>query len=75
MAEITAEFVALMARTWHGIELDGNAADGIARMLRPMEAAAESAAADLDFESEPADFTRLLDELADGGANEGAGEG
>ncbi len=64
MAEITADFVRQMARTWHGIEIDPAEAEGIARMLQPMEAAAESASAHLDFDSEPADFTRLLDELA-----------
>ncbi len=64
MADITADFVRLMARTWHGVELDAAEAEGIARMLQPMEAAAESASANFDFDSEPADFTRLLDQLA-----------
>ena len=64
MAEITADFVRQMARTWHGIELDAAEAEGIARMLQPMEEAAENASQNLDFDSEPADFTRLLDQLA-----------
>ncbi len=64
MSGITAEFVQMVARVWHRIALEDAEADGIAKFLAPMDDAAEAAAERLDFDSEPADFERMLEDIA-----------
>lgn len=56
MSAIDGPFVRALARIWHGIELDDGEAETLARMLAPMDAAAEHEARQLDFEAEPSAF-------------------
>jgi hypothetical protein len=70
MSQITAEVVALLARVWHGIDLEDDEAAGIANFLAPIDAVAERAAERLAFEAEPADFQRLIEKLAEEAAGE-----
>ncbi len=66
MSAITAELVAKLARVWHRAEVSDKEAEAIARVLGPMDDAAESAAEALDLEAEPSDFEIALDELGPG---------
>jgi hypothetical protein len=60
MSRIPAELVARTARVWHRFELRPGEAEAIAKALEPIDAAAEAYVANLAFESEPADYDRLL---------------
>lgn len=60
MSKIPAELIAQTARIWHRFELRPGEAEAIARALEPVDAAAEAHVTKLTFESEPAEFDRLL---------------
>ena len=64
MSNISSEFVTMMARIWHRFSLPQNDAGLLAEMLAPMETAGEEAAVNLQFDMEPSDFDRALEELA-----------
>ena len=60
MSKIPAELVAETACIWHRFDLRPGEAEAIAKALEPIDAAAEAYVAKLTFESEPADYERLL---------------
>ncbi|MBI08586.1 MAG: hypothetical protein CMM55_03600 [Rhodospirillaceae bacterium] len=64
MSNISGEFVTMMARIWHRFSLPQGDAALLAEMLAPMETAGEEVAENLQFDMEPSDFDRALEELA-----------
>ena len=64
MSGITGNFVAMMAQAWHRITLPSKDEGPLASMLAPMDAAGEDIANTLQFDMEPSDFDRALEELA-----------
>ena len=64
MSDITGDFVAMMARIWHRFTLPADDAAPLAGMLVPMDAAGETVAETMQFDREPSDFDRALEELA-----------
>ena len=60
MSRIPAELVSWTARVWHRFELRPGEAGALAKALEPIDVAAEAYVANLTFESEPADYERLL---------------
>ena len=59
-----AQFLQLLFRRLHQRGLDDGDAAGLAGMVEPVETLANQAAAGLEFDSEPADFLRVLGEEA-----------
>ena len=64
MSGITGNFVAMMAQAWNRITLPSKDEGPLASMLAPMDAAGEDIANTLQFDMEPSDFDRALEELA-----------
>ena len=64
MSDITGDFVAKMARIWHGFALPADDATPLAGMLAPMDDAGERVSESMRFDREPSDFDRALEELA-----------
>lgn len=64
MSDITGDFVAMMARIWHRFTLPSDDAAPLAGMLAPMDAAGETVSETMQFDREPSDFDRALEELA-----------
>ena len=60
MSRIPPALVAETTRIWHRFELRPGEAEAIVRALEPVDAAAEAHVEKLTFESEPADYDRLL---------------
>lgn len=61
-----AQFLQLLFRRLHRRGLDDGDAAGLSGMVEPVETLANQAAAGLAFDSQPADFFRVLDEQAKG---------
>ena len=64
MSNITGDFVAMVSRVWHRFTLPAADAESLAGMLAPMDGAGEAVAEYLQFDMEPSDFDRALEELA-----------
>ncbi len=64
MSDITGEFVAMLARTWHRFTLPAGNAESLADLLSPMDEAGEAVADAISFDEEPSDFDLALEELA-----------
>jgi hypothetical protein len=55
-----AAFVATLVERFHRYSVDPADAHGLAGMLGPVDALAESASNDVGFDDEPADFLRVM---------------
>ncbi len=65
MSEINRDFVEIIARVWHRFSLSKDEASTLSDMLAPMDDAGEDVAEYIQFDWEPSDFDRALEELAD----------
>ena len=64
MSDKKAEFARDLFRRWHGQELSDADAAGLAAFFAPIDALAARAAADLDFDDEPAGYDVVVARLA-----------
>ncbi len=63
---IDEKFLTELFRRWHGYAPPSADAAGLARILAPIDAAAEDATAELGFDDAPADYARAVARLRDG---------
>lgn len=64
MSAINGGFVAKLAEIWHRFTLPEAERQTLADMLAPMDDAGESVARHLEFDMEPSEFNRVLQDLA-----------
>ena len=64
-AMINEKFLTELFRRWHGYAPPTADAAGLVRILAPMDAAAEAAAAELGFDDAPADYAGQVARLRD----------
>ncbi len=62
---IDKNFLTELFRRWHGYAPPSADAAGLTRILAPIDAAAEAAAAELGFDDAPADYARSVVRLRD----------
>ena len=63
---IDEKFLIELFRRWHGYAPPPADATGLARILAPIDGAAEAAAAELGFDDAPADYARAVARFRDG---------
>ncbi len=63
---IDEKFLTELFRRWHGYAPPPADAAGLVRILAPIDAAAETAAAELGFDDAPADYAEAVARLRDG---------
>ena len=63
---IDEKFLTELFRRWHGYAPPPADAAGLARIMAPIDAAAEAAAAEIGFDDAPADFARAVARLRGG---------
>lgn len=62
-----AQFLQLLFRRLHGVELPDGDAAGLSGMIEPVEVMARRAVQDMQFDAEPADYQRVLGQQRSGG--------
>ncbi|MBT6273629.1 MAG: hypothetical protein HOI95_05790 [Chromatiales bacterium] len=74
MSQLSGEFVAALARTWHRFEPPEQDLESLAAMLRPMDEAGEELSSHVEFDMEPSDYLVGLDAMADVTRDKGRNE-
>ena len=58
-----SDFIKLLFSRLHNRSVDDSDADGLSKMLEPINLLAERASNGLNFDDEPADFLRIMNEV------------